>query len=74
MDALKADNSSASRAALRMRLHRERKRSGLRCLNIELRDSEIAALIKAGLLVEQHRGDPSAIADALYAHFERTLI
>ena len=33
---------SRSPAAARMRLHRERRRHGLRCLMIELRETEIA--------------------------------
>jgi len=39
-----------SAAAERMRLHRERRRKGLRCLTIELRESEIDALVRMGLL------------------------
>ena len=37
-------------AAERMRLHRERRRLGLRCLMIQLRETEIDALIRIGLL------------------------
>ena len=59
-----------SPAAERMRLHRERRRKGLRCLTIELRETEIDALIgKKGVA----RNDEDAIRDALYAHLERTL-
>ena len=39
-----------SPAAERMRRHRERQRDGLRCLTIELRETEIGALIQKGLL------------------------
>jgi len=39
-----------SPAAARMRLHRERRRHGLRCLMIELRETEIDVLIGKGLL------------------------
>jgi hypothetical protein len=35
-----------SAAALRMRRHRERCRAGLRCVTIELRATEIGALIR----------------------------
>ena len=38
-----------SPAAERMRLHRERRYLGLRCLMIELRETEIEALIGKGL-------------------------
>ena len=34
-----------SAAAVRMRLHRDRRRYGLRCLMIELRETEIDVLI-----------------------------
>lgn len=38
-------NIMPSRATLRMRRHRERRRDGLRCLTIELRETEIDALV-----------------------------
>jgi hypothetical protein len=60
-------------AAERMRRHRQRRRDGLRCLIIELRETEIADLIRKGLLKSETRNDPSAIIDALYAHLESTL-
>ena len=59
-----------STAAERMRWHRERRRNGLRCLTIELRDSEIDALIGKKAVA---RNDQDAIRDALYAHLDRTL-
>jgi hypothetical protein len=62
-----------SPAAERMRLHRERRRKGLRCLTIELRETEIDALIRKGMLKTDARNDPDAILNALYAHLERTL-
>ena len=62
-----------SGAAERMRLHRERRRNGRRCLTIELRETEIDALVCMGLLRGEMRNDVNAITDALYAHFDRTL-
>ena len=62
-----------SPAAERMRLHRERKRYGLRCLMIELRETEIDTLIKKQLLKGEMRNDTSAIIDALYSFLEREL-
>jgi hypothetical protein len=59
-----------SAAAERMRAHRRRRRDGLRSLTIELRDTEINALI--GKKADA-RNDLDAIRDALYAHLERTL-
>ena len=65
--------SSRSPAANRMQLHRLRRRSGLRCLTVELRVTEIDALIRKGLLTEVTRNDQGAILAALYAHLDRTL-
>ena len=62
-----------SPAAERMRLHRERRRKGLRCLTIELRETEIDALIRKGMMKPDARNDQQAIRDALYALLERTL-
>ena len=66
-------DASPSPAAERMRRHRERRRDGLRCLWIELRDTEIDALVRKGLLKAEARSDQNAIADALYDYLERTL-
>ena len=62
-----------SSAAERMRLHRERRRAGMRCLMIELRETEIDALIRKGFLKTDARNDTSAIVDAVYAYFDREL-
>jgi len=62
-----------SAAAERMRRHRERRRDGLRCLTIEIRDSEIDSLVRMGLLRPEIRNDANAIVEAIYAHFDRTL-
>ena len=64
---------SRSAAADRMRLHRQRRRAGMRCLMIELRETEIDALIRKGLLKGDMRNDASAIIDALYAHLDQAL-
>ena len=61
-----------SPAAERMRLHRERRRKGLRCLTIELRETEIDALVGMKLLRAEMRDDANAIIEALYMHFDRT--
>jgi hypothetical protein len=62
-----------SATAARMRLHRERRRQGLRCLMIELRETEIDALIRKGLLKSETRNETSAIINALYVFLDRTL-
>jgi hypothetical protein len=64
---------SISGAAERMRRHRQRRRSGLRCLNVELRETEIDTLIRKGFLKQETRNDPHAVCEALYAHLDRTL-
>ena len=56
-----------------MRLHRERRRKGLRCLTIELRETEIDALVRMGFLRAEMRNDATAIIEAPYMHFDRTL-
>jgi hypothetical protein len=64
---------SPSPAAERMRRHRERRRDGLRCLVIELHETEIDALVHKGLLKTETRNDLGAVIDALYAYLDRTL-
>ena len=62
--------ATCSAAAERMRRHRERRREGLRCVTIELRETEIDALIgKKGVA----RNDEDAIRDALSSRLDRTL-
>ena len=68
-----SEPSKCSPAAERMRLHRERRRKGLRCLTIELRETEIDALARNGFLKIDARNDPYAIEVALYQFLERTL-
>jgi len=62
-----------SSAAERMRLFRERRRKGLRCVTIELHEDEIDALIQKGLLNSEMRNDPIAVCKALYTFLEHTL-
>jgi len=56
-----------------MRLFRERRRKGLRCVTIELHEDEIDALVHMGLLNAKMRNDANAIIEAMYAFFDRTL-
>jgi hypothetical protein len=65
--------TTRSAAAERMRRHRERRRDGLRCVTIELRETEIDALIHQGLLKSETRNNPSAVSKALYAFLDGTL-
>jgi hypothetical protein len=61
-----------SPAAERMRLHRERRRNGMRSLWIELRVTEIDALVRTGFLKAETRNDPHAIREALYEYLDQT--
>ena len=65
--------ATRSAAAERMRLHQERRRKGLRCLTIELRETEIDALARNGFLKADARNDLRSIEIALYEFLERTL-
>jgi hypothetical protein len=60
-------------AAIRMRLYRDRRRKDLRCVTIEVRETEIDELIRRGFLKSETRNDRSAIIKALYSHLDRTL-
>jgi hypothetical protein len=62
-----------SGATLRMRRHRERRRDGLRCMMIELRETEVTALIRRGLLKGETRNDRSAVKAAFYQFLDLTL-
>jgi hypothetical protein len=62
-----------SPAAERMRRHRERRQNKLRCLIIELRETEIDALIRKGLLKPETRNVPCDVQIALYAFLDGTL-
>jgi hypothetical protein len=56
-----------------MRRHRERRRDGLQCFLVELRATEIDALIRKGLLQRETRHDRSAVLMALYGFLDQTL-
>jgi hypothetical protein len=56
-----------------MRLHRERRRRGLRCISVEIFDREIDELIRRGLLQPEQRGDKNSILKAVHAVFEQAL-
>jgi hypothetical protein len=64
---------SLSRAAERMRLHRERRRRGLRCVTIEVRRSEVDTLIARRLLAPEEQGDGRALRRAIHKLLDVTL-
>jgi hypothetical protein len=56
-----------------MTRHRERRRKRMRCLTIELRDSEIETLIRRGRLHPDHRANSAAVRKALYGFLDQYL-
>jgi hypothetical protein len=60
-----------SSAAERMRRSRARRRQGLRLVQVQLRETEIDALIESGWLEERSRNDPNAVVDAVHRLFDR---
>ena len=62
-----------STVARRMRLHRVRRSAGLRCLTLEVRETEIAALVRRGLLRADSQTDDNAVRDAFYSLLDRSL-
>jgi hypothetical protein len=65
-----AEPATRTAAAERMRRHRQRRRDGFRCLMIELRETEIDALISNGLLAAHNRQDYESVQSALYAFLD----
>jgi hypothetical protein len=64
---------STNPSAERMRRHRQRRRDGMCCLRLEIRDTEIDELIRRKLLKEETRNNKQAILCALYEFLEDTL-
>jgi len=57
--------SRLSPSAERMHIARRRRRDGLRCIPLEIRDNEIEAQVKAGLLAADACNDRALIATAM---------
>ncbi len=62
-----------TRGAERMRRCRQRRRDGLRCYSLDVRDSEIEALVRRGLLLASEKTNRTAVIKAMYAFLDRTL-
>jgi hypothetical protein len=60
-------------AAKRMRRYRQRRREGLRCLTVQLRETEIDMLVFRALLKPEMRHSKNAIINALHDFFDLTL-
>jgi hypothetical protein len=64
---------SINPSAKRMRRHRQRRRDGMRCLQLEVRDTEIDELIRRKLLKQEMRNDKQSLLDAFYEFLEESL-
>jgi hypothetical protein len=53
----------------RVKRHRERKANGGCCFNVDLDGSDVAALVKIGVLAEDKRGDRDAVKAAVLKLF-----
>jgi hypothetical protein len=60
--------------AERMRVSRQRRREGMRCFTIEMREAEIARLVMLGWLSAASRHDRNAIVQALYKFLDQSAI
>ena len=60
--------------SIRSRRSRERRRDGLRCVTIEIRDEELDEFVRRSLLSDAARCDVEAIKQAIYSHFDATLV
>ena len=56
---------SSAPAAVRMRLHRKRRREGMRYVRIPLQSSEVEDLIRLKVLQRAHREDADALQAAV---------
>jgi hypothetical protein len=63
-------NRAPSIGALRMARHRNRRRKGLRCVVVVLRETEVDVLIRRGRLSHEERGDPTAVRRALHGFLD----
>jgi hypothetical protein len=63
-------DASPTPAAQRMRRYRERRQRGLSCIRVQLRRSEVDALIVCGLLQPNEQQDRIALATALHRYLD----
>jgi hypothetical protein len=70
-----AEKAQAARAgaAERMRRSRRRRGKGMHCYTLELRDAEITALVRGGLLGSGEQSNRAAVLKAMYAFLDQTL-
>jgi hypothetical protein len=65
--------AARSTSAIRMARHRDRRRKGLRCVTIELRESEVEVLVRRGWLSPDDRANTAAVKKGLYAFLDNFL-
>jgi hypothetical protein len=65
--------ATLSPAAMRMRRSRKRRRDGLRCLRVDMRETEVDALVRRGFLKSEARNEQSAVLEGLYRFLEHNL-
>jgi len=65
------DLASRSAGAARMARYRDRRRRGLRCVTVDVREVEIEYLIRSHYLDPKERFDPIAIRDAMHRWLDR---
>jgi hypothetical protein len=73
-DGIETEVEGLTPAAMRMRLYRDRRRKELRCVTIELRETEIDRLIRRRLLNPEMRNDLIAIRDASHQFLDQALV
>jgi hypothetical protein len=63
-----------SASSLRMRVHRARRKLGLRCVTIPLSEPMLETLVHMGWLPRGERADRAAILRALYSYLDDSLV
>ena len=66
-----SDGAALSAGAKRMARYRNRRRKGLRCVTVELREREIEYLIRHDFLAPEYRADPVALRRAMHSWLDR---
>jgi hypothetical protein len=61
-----------SKAAERMRVLRKRRREGIRCITLDLRETEVDRLVYLGHLRQADREDKNQVLLALYRFLDQT--
>lgn len=65
--------TQSARATTRMQRSRNRRRAGLCCYTVELRDTEVEALVDLGLLASAERANNRSVIRAIHSFFDETL-